>query len=277
MRMKKSATGLLIGLVSGVLLSFMFVKPYEKDILLSNLILQLSGSYGDFVISANPLSMLSLFIRLIPDYVFMLLYGTFIYQHYCTAGVYIFSRILNRRRWFYKESGELLLHSICYVVVQTICVLLTSGIRWNIQIDEAGFLIILCWVILNSLWTFFWTMLINCVAIWTGGSEHGAVTAFAMQVISFMIIGTLDFLQRTLQWMTTEEMQQWLPVSLISHMIMAWHTASTSWCKDILHEIISTSLVESMLLLLGLSLILTGVTGYILQNQDILGTNGEGK
>lgn len=88
----------------GVWLSVTFVNPYDSSLTLSYLVFQLGGARGDILLEFNMLDLLEFSLRLVPNLVFQAYAGTAFYRHYCTASVYIFSRIPKRLIWYKRES-----------------------------------------------------------------------------------------------------------------------------------------------------------------------------
>ena len=92
MKHKEITFLLLMGFCCGSLLAFTYINPYNGQITLSELILQLSGSRGEFSLGFSSLpELLSFSSKLLPTFLFELYVGTSLYQHFCTASVYIFS------------------------------------------------------------------------------------------------------------------------------------------------------------------------------------------
>ena len=82
-----------MGFCCGSLLAFSYINPYNGQITLSELILQLSGSRGEFPLGFSSLpELLSFSSKLLPSFLFELYVGTSLYQHFFAASVYIFSR-----------------------------------------------------------------------------------------------------------------------------------------------------------------------------------------
>ena len=97
---------LIAGILSGGILSIVFINPYDGRILVSEAILQLSGSSGAFPLTPAFKDLISFTIRMIPDYMFELYIGIELYRHFCTASVYVFSRTPKRSGWYIREVVE---------------------------------------------------------------------------------------------------------------------------------------------------------------------------
>ena len=105
---------LLLAIPFGVWLSFSYINPYGGSITLSELVLQLSGARGTFALDLNLNELLDFTLRLVPVLVFQALAGTLMYQYYCTASVYVFSRIERRTAWYRRELGALAVKAFAY-------------------------------------------------------------------------------------------------------------------------------------------------------------------
>lgn len=55
--------------------------------------------------------------RMLPYLLFLFLFGTYIYKHFCTAGVYVFSRCENRLKWIAKEIAQLFGFCVLFTVL----------------------------------------------------------------------------------------------------------------------------------------------------------------
>lgn len=51
---------------------------------------------------------------------FILLFGSYIYQDFLSTGVYIFTRVKNRKKWFYKKASNILILSALYTALYVV-------------------------------------------------------------------------------------------------------------------------------------------------------------
>ena len=80
MKHKEITFLLLMGFCCGSLLAFTYINPYNGQITLSELILQLSGSRGEFSLGFSSLpELLSFSSKLLPTFLFELYVGTSLY------------------------------------------------------------------------------------------------------------------------------------------------------------------------------------------------------
>ena len=93
MRKYQNGSIYLLAVMAGIFLSISYVNPYEGKIFLSELVLQLSGSRGEFVLNyKNALELVEVAMRLLPCVIMEVFLGIALYWHFCTASVYVFSR-----------------------------------------------------------------------------------------------------------------------------------------------------------------------------------------
>ena len=65
-----------ISVLGGIFLSFMYVNPFGESITLSETILQLSGSRGEFPLGTSATELMAFLMRMFPSYIFIMIYGT---------------------------------------------------------------------------------------------------------------------------------------------------------------------------------------------------------
>lgn len=189
MRWKQNLWMFPAALVFGLWLSLSYMNPYGGVTTLSSLVEQLSGSRGDFPLEPNMSELLSFTLRLLPFLVFQALAGISFYRHYCTASVYIFSRMPNRLKWYRKECALLALHTLLYQALILAVAIAMATMRWDITDVPHGIPILLIHLTLWSLWTFAFTLGVNLLAIYIGSSAaFAALSAVQMVCISALIV-----------------------------------------------------------------------------------------
>ena len=185
--MMKRLLFLLLAIPFGVWLSFSYINPYGGSITLSELVLQLSGARGTFALGLTLNDLLDFTLRLVPVLVFQALAGTLMYQYYCTASVYVFSRIERRTAWYRRELGALAVKAFAYLALMLLSALITALVRWHIIWDAAGVRLLLYHFLIWSLWTLVATLAVNLTAIYLGNSAAFAVVA-GIQVASIALL-----------------------------------------------------------------------------------------
>lgn len=170
-------------LAVAVYLSYYAIRPFEKELALSDMILQISGNRGSIVMGTSMPEIISFAFRLMPDFVLECYLGVALYRNYCTASVFIFSRIPNRQRWYLKETGSLLPLVFIYEVILHTFVLLISVFRFDVGFDLTGFFLLGYHILLCTLWIFLMALLMNIFGIVFGGSNFGLGVIMAQLVM----------------------------------------------------------------------------------------------
>ncbi len=160
-------------LAVAVYLSYYAIRPYEKELVLSDMILQLSGNRGSIILGASMHEIITFAFKLMPDLILECYLGIALYRNYCTASVFIFSRIPNRKKWYMKETGLLLLYILFYETILHTLVLLFSVFRFDVSFNTMGFFLFGYNILLRTLWIFLMALLMNLCGILFGGSNFG--------------------------------------------------------------------------------------------------------
>jgi hypothetical protein len=152
------------------------------DILLSSKVLASTtqANFTMFVLTIGNLYFL---------FLFNLLFGTYIFNDANNCGTYIFSRLKDRRTWFYRKARELMMFSFCYTAL--VIATLAAISLWESKrgIDEKM-------LIIAVLLLFYFTLLsaLTSVAISLLAFRWGSIIAFliiyfieVMLVLSLLI------------------------------------------------------------------------------------------
>lgn len=251
-------------LLFGVWLSIAYVNPYEHTMSLSYLVMQLSGARGNFTMGLNMGELLGLTLRLVPALVFQAFAGISLYRHYCTASVYIFSRIPNRLRWYGRETAALALQSLAYQGLILGAVIVTAVLRWEVTPDEAGWQLLACHWLIWSLWTFAFTMGINLLAIYWGSSGGFAALA-GFQVVCISLLIALKPFEEDFALLSTLKR-----VNPITCLILCWQTSRFAGGGGGIY------LEDSLALVLLLAVAVTAVGAVIVRRHDLLISDTDG-
>lgn len=114
--------------------------------------------------------------------IFNLFFGMYIEKELSLNGVYIFSRIRNRSKWFYNKCMHLLMYSSLYTFLFVFMMLVICMISTRTWCDFATLNIFMyLWFALNFI-TFMSTLVINYMAIYYG--EHvGFILVYMIMVV----------------------------------------------------------------------------------------------
>lgn len=155
----KLLPGLGIGLAGGVLLAFLFINPYQGEISLSEAVLQLSGSSGEFALMPVFRDLISFTIRLLPNYIFEMYLGTELYHHFCTASIYVFSRTPHRIRWYMKEVAGVWIVTLFVQMMQMFASIFVTALRYQVVVNQSGIVLMLFHIVVYAMWFFAMTLL----------------------------------------------------------------------------------------------------------------------
>lgn len=157
--MKFTRTILVAAIVGILSIEVGFITSPELN--LSQYILHLS--FSGIEMHQAYIAMLS--YRYMPLLIFQLVYGVYIYRHFCCASIYFFSRNVNRINWFLKETGGLYGYIMIYLLIMSITQMLILSLFSKIIVDSAAVTLILYYFLIYSLYLFMTTLAINVVAI----------------------------------------------------------------------------------------------------------------
>lgn len=192
MWLKQNAWMFPAALLFGLWLSWSYINPHEGTIPLNILVYQLSGARGTFPLGINLTELLEFTLRLLPFLVFQALAGIAFYRHYCTASVYIFSRMPNRLLWYAKECSILTLQTLLYQTLVLAIAVGCAAVRCDITQVSQGIPVLVYHLFIWSFWTLAFTLGVNLLAIYVGSS-----TAFtALAGVQVACIGLLMALTR---------------------------------------------------------------------------------
>lgn len=264
---------LIAGISSGGILSFIFINPYDGRILLSEAILQLSGSSGAFPLTPAFKDLISFTIRMLPDYMFELYIGIELYRHFCTASVYVFSRTPNRSRWYIREVLEVAVAVFGYQIIKMFAAMSVTFLRYQIEPDHFGFFLLIFHIIVYSLWVFTVSLLINLISI-----KYGSNNAFIWIVgIQIFMTALLELVQIFESNLTLTKI--FLNVNPIAHLVVGWHTGTIKELKNSLEvTYIRLDFKVTLVTMLAISIFSVIVGMYLVSQHEflILNTNEEG-
>lgn len=264
MRWKQNFWMLPAAVIFGLWLSVSYINPYGGTTTLSSLVEQLSGARGDFPLGPNMSELLSFTLRLLPFLVFQALAGISFYRHYCTASVYIFSRMPNRLRWYAKECALLALETLLYQALMLVAAIALADLRWTITDIPQGLPLLLCHLLIWSLWTFAFTLGVNLLAIFVGSSAAFASLA-AVQMVCISALVLLTRLEDNAQ--LAQLLKRANPVTCL---IFSWQTSRLSSLGGGIY------LEDSLALVLILAAVLTALGGYLIERHDLLVSHSDG-
>lgn len=262
--MKRRVWIVPMALLFGIWLSVAYVNPYEHSMSLSYLVLQLSGGRGDFGLGLNMSEILDFTLRLVPTLVFQAFAGIALYRNYCTASVYIFSRIPNRLRWYGREAGALALQSLAYQGMIMASVVVVAALRWQLMPDGPGWLMAAFHWLIWSLWSYAFTLGVNLLAIrW--GSSGGFAALAGLQLVCVSLIIALKPFEENLTLLST--LKRLNPVTCL---ILCWQDSRLLGGEQ------GIWLEDSLMLILALAVGAMALGGIFVKQHDLLVSDTEG-
>lgn len=268
----KLLPGLGIGLAGGVLLAFLFINPYQGEISLSEAVLQLSGSSGEFALMPVFRDLISFTIRLLPNYIFEMYLGTELYHHFCTASIYVFSRTPHRIRWYMKEVAGVWIVTLFVQMMQMFASIFMTALRYQVVVNQSGIVLMLFHIVVYAMWFFAMTLLLNLLAIQFGSNY------------AFLIVGGIQFAFTALLELVNlyEIMPQFsryfLNCNPIAHLVVGWHTGRWENLREALDSPYRGLYMESSLFwMLGISVVVIVCGMYLVWKHDFLNTYTEGE
>lgn len=258
----------LIAVVSGVYLSVMYINPHSGVTLLSEMILQLSGSRGSFVLSFSYSELASFVMRLFPEFIFELYAGIMLYRHFCTASIYIFSRYPHRVRWYIGEVSHLG-GAVCIFNILLLAVtILTTASRYGLQIDSAGIELMAYHFLIHSLWIYAMTLAVNLLAIYFGSSTAYALV-ISVQLVCIVLLNLMDCLVKYYDGkLTYDNVIKWNP---IAHLVLGWHSSHIENVNQVLtSSYMQVDLKCSLIMFLLFGIIITYIGAFIIKEYDLL-------
>ena len=257
-----------IALVGGVYLSVMYINPYGGKTTLSEAILQLSGSRGNYVLGFS-LSELAVFAMcLFPSFIFEAYAGIMLYRHFCTASIYVFSRYPHRVKWYMGEVFHLSVAVCGFNLILLATAVLTAAVRYELEIDRAGIVLIGYHFMIFSAWAYIMTLLINLLAIYLGSSAAYA-SVVSGQLVCIVLLNLMDLLVRYYDGgLSYEKLLVWNP---IAHLVLGWHDSSMGIVDPTLTlSYMQLGLNVSLILFLLLAIVTTFVGVFIIKRHDLL-------
>lgn len=268
----KVRLALILAIIGGVWLAIGYVNPYDGNIFLSELILQLSGSRGDIPFGVSMPELLALIMRMLPNFIFEIYFGTVLYQHFCTASTYVFSRYPKRINWYFKETLTLGIIVCFYQIVLLSTTIFITLLRYDLHIDRAGIILLFYHFFIHTLWIYCITLAINLLAI---KKESGLafVLAMAAQTICITLLSCVNLINNNLD---NAFLKTFLRINPIAHLILGWHDSDMKSVKQVLNPPYSGLLLNNSIMYFILSYAIVVLFGaLVVKKHDLLISNME--
>ena len=104
----------------------------------------------------------------IPVILFLFLFGGYLYQDLKIDGIYVFTRNNNRRGWFFRKCANIAGYTFLYICLfQLLSIFTVVHISGRIP-NKEGIIFGLSIILMFTLYTYFFTLGINLLAVYTG-------------------------------------------------------------------------------------------------------------
>lgn len=234
---------------------------YASDIIIS---------LGFGVVECIPRCIIDITYYFTPILIFQILYGTYIYRHFCSASVYYFSRTENKIRWYLKQTIELFVFSLLYVILLLGASMAAASI-FNDVIFRKNDMVLGCYfLVIYVLFLFTTTNFINILAI-LFSSNIAFIIVNAVQILSMALFVMADtiFLENEIA-----KKNLYILLNPIAHLIIRVHTGKNEeMCS--LYSIIGRgfdfNISISVYLAFALVSLISGC--IIVKHKDVAGSN----
>lgn len=230
-------------------------------------------SFSEFVIDDTYIS--GFLLWYFPILLFQILWGTFIYRHFCTASVYCFSRVQNRVRWFFTEAAKLYVHIVIYLVLIVIFSSLPEYAAKGLDFNTASAAAFVYYIVIHSLWLYLTTMMINIIAVRLESSA-GFIATVGLQACMLVYYVVLQY---KLDFGEPEDMELktlLLKLNPLSHLVLKWHGSMIDSLDAVINEFnISFDLNESIAVFFILAAAVTAIGAAVVHRQELIVINRE--
>ncbi len=262
---------LLLAILCGGFQSIFFLGK-QNDINFSEIILIFGFSEVSFIL----VYLIELSIKLLPFFLFQILFGTYIYQHFCSASIYYFSRCQNRVKWFLKESTKLYVFAFVYPLFMVLSGTLVATISNRVIYDMDSFILLIYYVLIHSLWLFVTTLLVNILAI-KMDSSVGFIAVVGLQMLSVASLTLWKDVWPLDNSTHIDKHVLFLKWNPISHLILSWHSSSVPGVNQWINDLqINFPLYLSLIIFLFFSLVVIVIGCFVIKRQEWITLSKEG-
>ncbi|WP_060664213.1 hypothetical protein [Bacillus sp. CHD6a] len=242
-----------------------FFLSVKGEVIFSDIILK----FGFSEVSINLVYLIELSIQFLPFFIFQILFGTVIYQHFCSASIYYFSRCHHRGKWFLKESLKLYSYSLIYPLTMVGFATIIASSTNEILFDQASIILFFYYLAIHSLWLFITALLMNIMSIRFDSSiGFMVIVGFQLFCVSMLLLWEDVSL--------TNQSAFFLKLNPISHLILSWHNSNNLGLNDRINFLnIDLSLNASILYFFILCLLSVGSGLFIVKKQEWITLNKE--
>ncbi len=213
---------------------------------------------------------------MIPLVMFQIVMGLAIYEHYCVASVYFFSRCSRIRMWFVKEAGKLFGEACAYSAVVMCSAILVCFAQGRLQMGGRDFPELFWRFLLYALWLFATSLLINLLAI-RFDSVAGFGAVFGAEVLLVTALGALEGLnlsepQEISGYGIQYQLWKWNP---ITQLVGKWHSGELQCFQGMEIQLVLPN-VFSLGYFLAFGILVTAYGFYVISKTEFIENQKEG-
>lgn len=124
--------------------------------------------------------------------IFNLLFGAYLYQDLYENSIYIFIRQKSRSGWFARKTAELFCFSMGYVFLWIGSTFLLCVLHTGQSADAATIRVFVVTYVVVTLYSFWTTLLINVIAVFTGATASFIIYYIISGILSVLAINFED-------------------------------------------------------------------------------------
>lgn len=258
----------LVAIIFGVLQVLYYFRVGNK-MLFSELIFISSFYKPDFFMPVA----IDMFLDYIPFFIMQILFGTYLYRHFCSGSIYYFSRCKSRVRWFLEEAVKLYGYIILYILAMLLSRIIFCELSFGINYNPGSLNLFIDFFVIYSLWLFITTLLINLIAIGIG-SQNSVVIMSGIQGILIFLIQIFD---KLLPFDHNPNLYgKLLQINPMSHLVMSWHSSKIDMVNNIGNVLGISFPFSKTILYFGMSsIILIFIGGMIIKRTQFIVVNKE--
>ena len=261
-------------LLAGIYYSFIYVNPMNDHILLSELIIQLSGCRGNLPLSGLFSALIGFIAEMLPLIVLEYYGGSMIYKKFCISSVYIFSRCPNRKKWMITETFLLFLILLLANIVSAMITVAISAVRFSLLVDSSGIYILFGHIYIYTVWIFLISYSINIMSVYKGS----ALSFNALMVIQFVLIGFIGVVEPLTRYINADTVKICIYINPISHLILGWHKDVEELIYNDNSLFCGFASIKGSILYISLLLIVFVIIGIrLIDNKEVIANNMEGE
>lgn len=203
----------IIPFVYGIIFSWYGTFHVEGKRKLWELMVDLGGGK---IVDLNSYAIATIIEKQLPYILFIILFSTYIYRHFCSCSPYVFSRCENRGMWYMKETVKLFGFSFLYVLILILGRMCPGVLIGRFIFDPLGCKLLWHYLATMTLWLFQLTLLANTIAIRFGSSAGNLVMIGAQMAAVIALLGIQSY--NLTQWDITRLV--WNPNT---YLLLNWH------------------------------------------------------